>query len=211
MMELTMMITGKTIAIRSTQVTLILASLLVPSSKLNAQQIAPPSDPPVPWACSFLPTGEENAEKNDPEEEQDYSRSFNAFYRLWCTSSSSSPRAKEDAANAIAERWKQLWYRDSPYDAAFHEIGSYELLLVIAVTHELPKPLVADPTFMQDWLKDCRGSCFQIFGNDDPSAKAEAERLHRLRNEVMIELQGNPAAKPVVEMLKNARLDDLVN
>jgi hypothetical protein len=181
------------------------------SLSLCAQHSTPHSGSGVPWACQFLPTGEENAEKSDPEVEQNYSRSFNEFYRLWCTSASSSPGAKEDAANRMAESWKQLWYSKDWHNAGFHEVGSFELLVVIAITRKLPGPLVADPKFMQDWLKDCKGSCFQIFGNDDPSAKAESLRLLRLRNDVMDQLKGDPTAKPVLEMLKNARLDDLVN
>jgi hypothetical protein len=110
----------------------------------------------------------------------------------------------------MAESWKQTWYSKDWYNAAFHETGSYELLVVIAITRKLPGPLVADPRFMHDWLEDCRGSCFQIFGNDDPGAKAESVRLLRLRSDVMDEFKGDPAAKSVLEMLKNARLDDLV-
>ncbi|MGO8934850.1 MAG: hypothetical protein ACLPLZ_10575 [Terracidiphilus sp.] len=193
-----------------TKVFLTFVVLVLFSSCIRAQHSAHPLGSRIPWACQLLSTGEENAEKSDPEEEQNYSRGFNDFYRLWCTSVSSSPRAKEDAADAMAERWKRLWYRDPPYNAAFHEVGSFELLVVIAITRKLPGPLVADPKFMQDWLKDCKGSCFQIFGNDDPSAKAESLRLLRLRNDVMDHLKGDPEAKPVLEMLKNARLDDLV-
>jgi hypothetical protein len=196
--------------LRLTKVSLTATILVLCSSSLFALHSPPPSGSSIPWACQFLPTGEENAEKSDPDVQQSYSRSFNEFYRLWCTSASSSPKAKEDATNSLAESWKQLWYSKDWYNAAFHEVGDFELLVVIAVTRKLPEPLVADPTFMQDWLRGCKGSCFQIFGNDDPSAKAESARLLRLRNEVMTELQGDPAAKSVLEMLKNARLDDLV-
>ncbi len=200
----------ETAVISFAEVTLLLASLLALSSNLQAQRNARSSGSRVPWACSFLPTGEENAEKSDPEVQQSYSRSFNEFYRLWCTSASSSPKAKEDAANSMAESWKRLWYSKDWYNAAFHEVGDFELLVVIAITRKLPGPLMADPTFMHDWLKGCKGSCFQIFGNDDPGAKAESLRLLRLRKDVMDQLKGDPAAEPVLEMLKNARLDELV-
>ncbi len=193
-----------------TKVFLTFIVLVLFSSCIRAQHSAHPLASRVAWACSFLPTGEENSEKSDPEVQQSYSRSFNEFYRLWCTSASSSPKAKEDAANAMAASWKQLWYDKNWYNAAFHEVGDFELLVVIAITRKLPRPLVADPTFMQDWLQGCKGSCFQIFGNDDPRAKAESLRLRRLRNDVMSQLKGDPAAKPVLEMLKNANLDDLV-
>ena len=188
-----------------------LASSAALPQNLNAQQNTDDKDSSVPWACVSLPTGEEGAERGDPKANQNYSRSFNEFYRLWCTSAPGSPRAREKAANSLTKRWKQLWYSKDAYNVVFHEMGSFELLVVIAITREVPKPLIDDPRFMHHWLVDCKESCFQIFGNDDPGVKAESLKLLRLRADVTDQLQGDPAAKPVLEMLKNARLDDLVN
>jgi hypothetical protein len=155
----------------------------------------------------LISPSDEKAERNEPEEEQLYNRSFDDFYRLWCTSASRSPDAREDAANTMADRWKQLWYRDDPFNVAFHETGSFELLVMMAITRRVPKPMVDNPTFLHDWMDDCSDRCFMIYGDEDPSAGKEKLRMLRLRNDVLAHLRREPAAKRVLEMLKNTKLD----
>jgi len=107
----------------------------------------------------------------------------------------------------MAERWKNLWYRDDPFNAAFHETGSSDLLIMIAITRTIPQPLVVDQKFMHDWLDDCKDRCFMIYGDDDPGANKEKLQMHRLRDYVLNHLKMGPATKPVLEMLKNAKLN----
>jgi len=181
------------------EIPLMLVAFVSFSSNLRAQR----SGSNIPWACSnFAP---EEAAKNDPEEEQEYSRSLNEFYRLWCTSAERSPKTREDAANTMTERWKKLWYRDDPFNAAFHETGSTDLLVMMAITGEVPKPLLADPAFMHDWLKDCSERCFMIYSEDESGE--DRRRSLRLRNEALDHLKGKPAAKPVLDMLRTAKLE----
>src|SRR5208282_5991577 len=97
-----------------------------------AQHEVPKAGTRIPWACSLL-TPDYQAEKDDPKEEQTYATSARRFYRLWCTATLSSPEAREDASNSMAKDWKHLWYRDEPFNAAFHETGSYDLLVEIAI------------------------------------------------------------------------------
>jgi hypothetical protein len=143
---------SKTIAIRLTEATLILAYLLAFSSNLHARRSTLPSSSGILWASRFIEPGNENTEGNDPEEEQNCSRSFNDFYRLRCTSAPASPSVRENAANKMAESWKQLWYRENPFNAAFYETGSFELLVTIAIARNIPKPMVDNPRFMRDWM-----------------------------------------------------------
>jgi len=106
----------------------------------------------------------------------------------------------------MTERWKKLWYRDDPFNAEFHETGSFGLLVLIGITHKIPKPLATDSTFMHDWLADCSDRCFMIYGDDDPGAKEEWKKMLRLRKDLMVHLEGDAGAKPVMTMLKNAKL-----
>jgi hypothetical protein len=198
---------SKPIVIRVTEVALLIACLLPFSSNLRAQRGVLPSGSGIPWACRFLGTDDEKAEQNDPQEERNYSRSINRFYQLWCTSAPGSPGVRNEAANTMAESWKQLWYRDDPFNAAFHETGSLDLLATIAITRRLPKPMVDNPIFMRDWAEDCSDRCFMIYGDDDPGASKARLHMLQLRNYVLNHLRREPAAKPVLKMLKNAKLD----
>jgi hypothetical protein len=197
---------SKAIVNRLIGVSMILACLLAFSSNLHAQRIAHPSGLAMPWACRFLGPDDEKAEGNDPEEEKNYPRSFNNFYRLRCTSAPASSGVRRDAANKVAESWRQLWYRDDPFNAAFHETGSFELLVMIAIMRKIPTPMVDNPAFMRDWMEDCSDRCFMLYGDDAPGARQDWLRLMRLRKEAMMRLGGDPAAKPVLKMLKNSKL-----
>ena len=127
------------------------------------------------------------------------------FYRVWCAGTVSSVQVRKSASDAVAERWKRLWY-STPFNVAFHETGSFGLLALMGVTHRVPKPMIEDPTFMHDWLEDCKERCFMIYGDDDPGAKDEWLLMNRLRDDVSMNLKREPAAKLVLTMLKNAKL-----
>ena len=142
-----------------------------------------------PWPCTLVEPV--SVDRTDPIEEQEYESSFNEFYRLWCSPDSGPPQARSDVANHVAARWKKLWYRDTPFNAAFHETGSFELLVLIAITRKLPDALTSDPVFMKDWLSDCSDRCFMIYGEDDPSAKQERLRMLRFRNDVIANLRNS--------------------
>ena len=173
-----------------------------------AQTRPAPTSPRIPWACIFLNRGTETEQeiKDDPLDEQNYDRSLKEFYRLWCTAGPGALRDRQQAADTAAVQWKAVWYRDDPFNAAFHETGSFGMLVLIGITHRVPRPMVNDPDFLHDWLKDCSDRCFMLYGDDDPGARQEWLRFMRLRREVMVSLGGDPAARPVLKMLKNAKL-----
>jgi hypothetical protein len=174
-------------------------------SNACAQNHLPVRDSRFPLGCRFLGQGYA-AEKDDPAEEHRYADSSNKFYQLWCTSVLSSQPIRETAADEMAESWKKLWYRDDPWNVAFHEAGSIDLSALLATTHKLPRPLAADPEFMHDWLYDCSDRCFMIYGDDDPGARQEWKRLMQLRKDVMDHLGSDPAGRSVIKMLRNAKL-----
>ena len=196
---------GKSMVIGLAKVSLIFGIPILIVSNACAQTRALRPDSRFPQACRFL-VPNFATEKDDPEEERRYAESSNKFYHLWCASDSSSRQAREAAADEKAESWKKLWYRDDPFNAAFHETGSFDLLVLLGITQKLPRPLVASPEFMQDWLKDCSDRCFMIYGDDDPEAKQEWQRMMHLRDDVLVHLEREQAAKPVLTMLKNAKL-----
>jgi hypothetical protein len=144
--------------------------LLAGGTMLHAQQTAHGSRPGFPWACLYFAPAEsdDSADPDDPEEKR-LSASADEVYRLWCTPAPSSRQVREQAADAMAAQWKTLWYRDNPFNAAFHETGSFGLLVLMGITHRVPKPF-------------------------------------RLRREVLDHLSGQADAKPVLTMLKNAKL-----
>jgi hypothetical protein len=106
----------------------------------------------------------------------------------------------------MAARWKVLWYRDAPFNAEFHETGSWDLLVLLAVTRRVPRPMGDDPVFLHDWMEDCSERCFMTYGDDDLGAHRDWLRMMRLRKEVMVHLPGDAASKQVLKMLKNAKL-----
>jgi hypothetical protein len=161
-----------------------------------------------PPACSYFDPGRGEAEdaKNDPKEEQKYDAGVREFYRLWCTPVPSTPQQHRAAADDVAIRWKQIWYRENPFSAEFHETGSFALLVLMGITHRVPQTMADDPVFMKDWLNDCSDRCFMLYGDDDPGERQEWLELMRLRKEVMEHLGGDPAARSVIRMLKNAKL-----
>jgi hypothetical protein len=203
-----MLVVRKTIAIRLTGVFLTICCLGCVPFDVCAQNHHDSDSPHSPWACVFLnrDTETEQELKDDPPLEQDYERSLKEFYRLWCTATRGTSQDRHNAEDKVAVQWKSLWYRDDPFNAEFHETGSFGLLVLMAVTHRVPEPMVNDGTFLNDWLNDCSDRCFMVYGDDDPGARQEWLRLMRLRKEVMVHLGGDPATRPVLKMLKNAKL-----
>jgi len=189
--------------IKLTEASLALSLLFFWPLRSVAQHPASKADTHIPRACTFL-TSNYEVEKDDPQEERSYAASENRFFGLWCTAASSSLENREAAADEMAACWKKLWYRDDPFNAAFHETGSDDLLAMMAITSKVPKPLIADSAFMHDWLEDCRDRCFMIYGEDESGE----DRLHlvSLRNEALDHLKKDSAAKPILEMLKTATI-----
>jgi len=177
-------------------------------TNLFAQHQRGSANSKAPWVCSFLDSSVDviSTEKDDPAVEQAYAMSSRDLYRVWCKSEVDSAQDRENAANTFTRRWKSLWYRDNPFNAAFHEVGSFDLLVLMGITHKVPKPMIDDPAFMSAWLEDCKDRCFMIYGDDDPGAKDQWLKMLRLRNDVLKNLKREPAAKPVLTMLKNAKL-----
>jgi hypothetical protein len=178
------------------------------SPDANAQDRPVPSSSPSPWACVFLNSdrGTDAELKDDPSEERTYDASLKELYRLWCTAGPGTSLDRQQAADRVAAQWKALWYRDNPFNAEFHETGSFGLLVLIGVTHRVPKPMVDDPVFLHDWMEDCSNRCFMLYGDDDPGAHQEWLQFMRLRKEVIVHLGGDSAARQVLKMLKNAKL-----
>lgn len=182
--------------------------LAVGTMMLHAQQAAHGPRPTFPWACAyFAPQGGDDSSDSDDPEEKQLSARADEVYRMWCTASSSSRQDRERAADAMALQWKKLWYRDKPFNTAFHETGSFGLLVLMGITHRVPKPMIEDLEFMHDWLADCSDRCFMTYGDDGPDAKEELRKMLRLRDEVSNHLVADSATKPILTMLKNAKLD----
>jgi hypothetical protein len=196
------------IAVRLTGIFLTISCFASGGSDSCAQGRPAPSSPRLPWACVFLDSGQEADIDlaDDPPEERAYAASLKDLYRLWCTANPSTLDEKQSASDRTAIKWKSIWYRDNPYSASFHETGSFELLVLIGVTHRIPKAMVNDPVFLHDWMEDCSDRCFMLYGDDDPGARKEWLRFMRLRKEVIVHLGADPAARSVVAMLKNAKL-----
>jgi len=194
----------------STRLTVASLAFLVMFFALDtrAQSGPHPSSPQLPWACLYFDPGRGVAEdpKSEPKEEQKFDAGMREFYRLWCTPVPSTPQQRRTAVNDVASLWKRIWYRENPFSAVFHETGSFGLLVLMGITRRVPQPMVDDPVFMKDWLDDCSDRCFMLYGDDDPGARQEWLKLMRLRKDVMEHLGGDPAARPVIRMLKNAKL-----
>ena len=172
------------------------------------QQHARPSAPRFPKACFFFESGgiDYAGEKESLEEERTYTESTRQFYRLWCIPTAGTPKQKNDAADAMVVAWKRLWDRDLPYNAAFHETGSFDLLALMGITHELPAPMRTDVKFTGEWVENCSYVCFHI-DYDPASARNGRAVLMQLwlRNDVLDNLKKEPAAEPVFMMLAEAK------
>ena len=186
-------------------------TFLVPAFlALNSRAQSGPhtTSPRFPSACFYFDPSRGAAEdtKDEPIEEQKYDASVRELYRLWCTPVPSTLQQRKVAADDVASLWKQIWYREDPFSAEFHETGSFGLLVLIGITDRVPRSMIDDPVFMKDWLNDCRDRCFMIYGDDDPGAAQESQRMVRLRKNIMDHLGTDPASKSVKNMLRDAKL-----
>jgi len=110
------------------------------------------------------------------------------------------------AADEMAKRWKSVWVRDNPFNAAFHETSSIDLLYLLGLTHQLPAQMVSDPEFTKEWVERCSESCFTIW--DVPENRSQEHTLAMelwLRNDVLDNLKQEPASEPVIKMLREAQ------
>ncbi len=164
-----------------------------------------------PKACYFFaPQKEDESEKRNreqqPAEERAYDASVAQVYRLWCTPNHGTIDERKAAVNEMVKRWKAVWERDDPYDAAFHETAAFDLLALLGITHELPPAMANDPQFVKKWIADCSYTCFHIGG--DPGDQADDQYILmqlQLRNDVLDHLKKEPSSEPVLEMLLDAK------
>jgi hypothetical protein len=166
--------------------------------------------PVIPRACFFFQPGRidyiETGKAFTPEEERAYTASAKQVYRLYCTTAVGTRQQKIAAADSMTVAWKRLWDRETPDNAVFHEIGSFDLLALLGVTHELPALMRTDAKFTSDWIADCSYTCFHFGG--DPADLAQGKYILmqlRLRNNVLDNLKKEPAAEPVFKMLEDAK------
>jgi hypothetical protein len=164
-----------------------------------------------PKACYFFtPRKEDVSQKRADERELPDERAYDAtvteVYRQWCTASPSSPDKRKAAVVEMVKRWKAVWERDDPYDAAFHETAAFDLLALLGITYELPSSMAGDPRLIQEWTEDCQYTCFTIWG--DPTKPADQKgilMLLQLRNDLTDHLKKEPATEPIFDMLWNAQ------
>ena len=173
-------------------------------AQMHSHALAP--DPPM--ACFFLEGSDHGrySEPNGPKEERDYDSSVAAVYRLWCTADKGDIEARTRAANLMVARWRAVWERGTPFNAAFHEEGAFDLLVLLGITQQMPEVMARDPKFLHAWLADCSYTCFHLGG--DPADPAQGKSILmqlRLRNDVLDNLKEEPAAEPVIKMLADAK------
>jgi len=108
----------------------------------------------------------------------------------------------------MAVAWKVLWERDNPYNAVFHEVGAFDLLVLLDVTYQVPTSMQKDAAFMDEWTNACKGMCFTIWGDPDNPAQQKAVliQLH-MNNDLLNHFEGKPEAKPIFDLMMNAQYD----
>jgi hypothetical protein len=116
------------------------------------------------------------------------------------------------AVDAMVESWKLNWEAPIHPDDSFHEVGSFDLLVLMGITRQLPALMESNPKFKEDWIKDCSDTCFEI--DEAPPQDAESRKFslmqHQLRTDVLHNLNKDPASEPVIQMLVGAKFT-LVN
>lgn len=156
-----------------------------------------------PKACFFFAQQVGSGESGG---ERAYKSSFAEVYRQWCTPDRSTPNQRMSAVNTLVKRWKEVWDRNDPYNASFHETGASDLLELIGLTHKLPAQMVSDPEFTKEWVKACKESCFTIWEvPENPTAEHGLAMQLWLRNDLLDNLRREPASEPVIHMLQDAR------
>jgi hypothetical protein len=179
----------------------------------SAQTEQAPHSPrrPAPTFSPFCgelpdPFDTDPSRKNEEtEKERAYYASVAAFSKAWCEPGKINADDKLRAVDSMVAAWKLLWDEDPPYNAEFHEQGACELLVLMGITHELPRQMRDDPEYVKTWIEDCKDSCFTIFG--DPAAPEDQRGILlqlQLRNDLLNHLKEEPATEPVKKMLEDA-------
>jgi hypothetical protein len=199
-----MMAARKAVVVRAGTLLVIVLGLSVLPVSAAAQQPTRRSTPNYPEACFFLEP--EAEQKDDLQEERAYAASVAQVYRLWCQPGVTTQAEKLKAADTMAAAWKRLSDRDTPYNAAFHESGYFDLLALIGVTHELPLLMKTEPQFTKDWVRGCSGTCFEFWVDPEaPSGEQYIVMIFRLVNDLRHNLKKEPASEPVLDMLYKAQ------
>lgn len=179
------------------------------ASRVDAQSPAKRvSSSHFPAACFFFAPPPEGRSSTPDATAKDraYHSTLAEVYRLWCSPNSSHQEARSHAADAMAQTWKSFWDEDPPFNAEFHETGSFDLLALMGITHQLPEPMVQDPKFLAMWVEDCKNTCFTINTDlNDPKDQRYVIMQLKLRNDVLDHLRKEPAAEPVIKMLEDAQ------
>ncbi len=189
----------------------ILAALLVMNISMVAQKHQAATHFEESYVCSMLrePIGEHIPQKGEGQGEINYRNSLLKMQEMWCSSTNHSPEEKLQAADAMAVAWKGLWDQENPWNASFHESGAFDLLILMGLTHQVPKPLKDDKEFLKLWIHECEASCFTISYSsaDEKNPKGLLQPL-RLRSETLhaLEDSDNPdeATRAVVDLLMSA-------
>jgi hypothetical protein len=118
--------------------------------------------------CGELPEpNDKDISRKNEETAKDlaYYASVAAFSRAWCEPANISADEKMKAIDSMVAAWKLLWDQDPTFNTEFHERGAYDLLVLMGITHELPKQMRDDPEYVSTWIDRCKDSCFTIFGD----------------------------------------------
>ena len=164
---------------------------------------------PVPKACYFFSpelASYATDSKLESAKVRVYLASISEVYRQWCAGKQETELgAQERAAEAMVTAWKLAWDERQPYDVEFHERGAFDLLVLLGITHHLPKRMMSDPRLIADWIHECSGTCFTLNGDlGDPHEQKYVLQQLRLRNDVLDHLRKESASEPVLEMLSKA-------
>jgi hypothetical protein len=160
-----------------------------------------------PVACTFLEWGDRSVmiESGGPQEEQDYDMGVAAVYSAWCKPGTHTAEEKSKAADQMVGAWQKLWQRKNPVNTMFHQSGPLDMLALLGLTHAMPPLLESDAALTKEWADACSHSCFRFFFDpSDAGDQARIINLFRLHHEVQRNLKQEPAAEPVLDMLKKA-------
>ena len=190
---------------------LLVYSLFAPSMLLSAQSPPHSTAPKFPAAC-FLFNPARRRLPGQALGTPSYRTSVTRVYNLWCEPNTRGREAKTWAVDTMVKEWKSNWDSPTRPDDSFHEVGSFDLLVLMGITNQLPGLMESDPKFKEAWIKDCSNTCFEI--DEAPPRDAESKKFslmqHQLRTDVLHNLKRDPASEPVIQMLVSANFT-LVN
>ena len=198
----------KTLAVCAAVSMLVVLPLSTPATLVAQQPRASRANVSFPKACFFFKADAFNDAQNraSPKEERVYSASADRVYRLWCSPNVTTKQQRIDAADAMVVAWQQLWDRDEPFNAHFHETGSLDLLALLGVTHELPVLMRTDARFTNVWIENCSYVCFHLDYAPGNAASGRFTLMQLwLRNDVLDNLKNEPASVPISKMLADAK------